>query len=62
VHRLNSDFANYIRENGQKRKLCKVVASESNTEPESEAESEVDDGQMLVNDQELNQWVKRVSF
>ena len=58
VHRLNGNFANYMRENGQKRKLCNRDPSELSAG--SETESEDGDSQVLVKEQELNSWVKRV--
>jgi hypothetical protein len=51
-HRLNGNFANYVRENGQKRKLCNRDPSELSAG--SETESEEGDGLVLVNKQELN--------
>jgi hypothetical protein len=59
VHRLNRDFATYMCKDGQKWKLCNRDPSELSIE--SESESDQGNCQVLVNDQELNSWVKRVS-
>jgi hypothetical protein len=48
-----------MRENGQKRKLDSREPSELSAG--SESESDQGNGQMLVIQQELNSWVKRVS-
>lgn len=59
VHRLNGNFANHMRENGQKRKLCDRAPP--GLFSSSESESGGVDGQMLVDERELSSWVKKVS-
>lgn len=55
VHRLNGDFADYMRENARKRKVVNDYSSDLD-----EIDVPVEDGQLLVTEQELKQWVKKV--
>lgn len=54
THRLNSDFSSYMRDNGQKRK---VVSGELDEDSES---MEPEEGQLLVTEREIREWVKEV--
>ena len=55
AHRLNTEFSDDMRDNGQKRKL---VASRSGTE-KGPKESAIDD-QIFVTEQEMETWVREV--
>ena len=55
THRLNTEFSNRMRENGQKRK---VITSRSDHRDEPEGPAEED--QILVTEQEMKDWVKEV--
>ena len=54
THRLNSDFSSYMRDNGQKRK---VVSDELDEDSEP---IEPEEGQLLVTESEMREWVKEV--
>ncbi|KAG9240272.1 dynamin GTPase [Calycina marina] len=56
VHRLNGEFAAYMRDMGQKRKL---TSSRDESDSQSESDSPLYDGPVLVNQQELDAWVKK---
>jgi len=55
AHRLNTEFSNRMRENGQKRK---VIKSRFNSGDELEESAKED--QILVTEQEMKDWVKEV--
>ena len=55
THRLNTEFSNHMRDNGQKRKM---IPSRSDSEEEQEESAE--DDQILVTEQEMKDWVKEV--
>lgn len=55
AHRLNTEFPNHMRDNGQKRK---VVTSRSGSGDNSKESAEED--QVLVTEQEMKDWVKEV--
>ena len=55
THRLNTEFSNHMRENGQK---MKVITSRSDHKDEPEGPAEED--QILVTEQEMKDWVKEV--
>lgn len=57
VHRLNTSFSDYMRENGQKRK----VATRKITD-DSESDSEAEDGPIIITEHEMKAWVKEVSL
>ena len=54
THRLNSDFSSYMKDNGQKRK---VVSDELDEDSEP---MEPEEGQLLVTEREMREWVKEV--
>ena len=54
THRLNSDFSSYMRDNGQKRKIISDELDED-SEP-----IEPKEGQLLVTESEMREWVKEV--
>ena len=54
THRLNSDFSSYMRDNGQKRK---VVSDELDEDSEP---IEPEEGQLLVTEHEMREWVIEV--
>ena len=54
THRLNSNFSSCMRDNGQKRK---VVSGELDEDSES---MEPEEGQLLVTEYEMREWVKEV--
>ncbi|RFU28102.1 hypothetical protein B7463_g8219, partial [Scytalidium lignicola] len=56
VHQRNTEFADYMRDNGQKRKI--VTNRESDDSPEEEEEA--DEDQILVTESEMKTWVKEV--
>jgi hypothetical protein len=56
VHYLNANFADYMRQNGQKRKVCFHQASEDSSDAEEEPEA----GQLLLTESQIEQWVKEV--
>jgi GTPase SAR1 family protein len=66
VHKLNGEFATYMREKGQKRKVSERQNSElesgsdsgSNSESDLASESEME--QLLVSKVEFDAWVKKV--
>ena len=53
THRLNTEFSNHMRQNGQKRKVI-TSRSEHREEPDEFAEED----QILVMKQEMEDWVK----
>ena len=55
THRLNSEFSSYMRDNGQKRKVVSGRFDEGSESMESEEE-----GQLLVTEREMRDWVKEV--
>ena len=55
THRLNSEFSSYMRENGQKRKVINRGSDEDSEPVDSEEE-----GQLLVTEREMREWVKEV--
>ncbi len=55
THRLNSEYSNYMRENGQKRKVVSGELDEGSESMEPEEE-----GQLLVTEREMREWVKEV--
>ena len=54
THRLNSDFSSYMRDNGQKRKIVSDELDEDSEPIEQE------EGQLLVTESEMREWVKEV--
>ena len=54
THRLNSEFSSYMRDNGQKRKVLSGELDEGSESMEPE------DGQLLVTELEMREWVKEV--
>lgn len=58
VHYLNGKFSDYMRQNGQKRKIRPRQVSEDS----SDAEDEPDEGQLLLTESEMKQWVKEVAY
>ena len=58
VHYLNGNFSDYMRQNGQKRKIRPAQALEDS----SDAEDEPDEGQLLLTESEMKQWVKEVPY
>ena len=54
THRLNSDFSSYMRDNGQKRKVVSDALDEDSESMEPE------EGQLLVTEREMREWVKEV--
>ena len=60
VHRRNTTFSDYMRDNGQKRR---IIASRStdNADPEEVSEEVLEEGQVLVTESEMKAWVKEVS-
>jgi hypothetical protein len=56
VHRLNTAFADYMRDNGQRRKITNRTSSDDSEEDEESPE----DGQILVTEDEMKAWVKQV--
>lgn len=63
-HRLNGLFAGHMRDNAQKRKLVDSPVPNDTDQPEftprSDLDSELDDGQILVNKVDFDTWVKEV--
>lgn len=53
AHRLNTEFSNHMRDNGQKRK---VITSRSGSK--DNAENIAQEDQILVTEQEMKDWVK----
>lgn len=58
VHQLNSSFAEYMRQNGQKRKIRRSQSSDDS----SDSEEEPEEGQLLVTEAEMKSWVKEVKW
>jgi hypothetical protein len=58
VHHLNSSFAEYMRQNGQKRKIRRSQSSDDSFNSEEEPE----EGQLLVTEAEMKSWVKEVKW
>ena len=54
THRLNSNFSSCMRDNGQKRK---VISGELDKDSES---IELEEGQLLVIEYKMREWVKEV--
>lgn len=58
VHYLNSNFAEYMRQNGQKRKIQSPSASDAS----SDGEEEPEEGQLLVTESQMKHWVREVKL
>lgn len=57
AHRLNTEFSTYMKDNGQKRKLV-----ESTSGARKESEESAEEGQILVTEREMKDWVKEVCY
>ncbi len=62
VHRLNTEFSNYMRDNGQKRKVVNRGADGSEESQEVSTAGDYVEGQILVSDTEMKAWVKEVPY
>lgn len=60
IHRLNTEFSTYMRDNGQKRKVIES-RSEAGEESDESDESAMED-QILVTEREMKDWVKEVLY
>jgi hypothetical protein len=58
VHQLSSHFSQYVRGDGQKRKIHRSSSSDDS----SDSEMEPEEGQLLVTESEMNAWVKEVKY
>jgi GTPase SAR1 family protein len=56
IHYLNGSFADYMRQNGQKRRIRSRASEDS-----SDSEEESEEGQLLVTEAEMKHWVKEVN-
>lgn len=55
VHQLNKRFSDYMRNNGQKRKTVEPEAVD-----DSDLQAEPEEGQILVTEPEMKEWVRKV--
>ena len=55
MHRLNSKFSDYIKNNGQKRKII-----DRHLKSDSESDIFSKNGQILVTETEMKEWIKEV--
>lgn len=63
VHKLNTNFAARVRDNGQKRKITGALAQEPETEPSEKNELETNGAdleRLLVTENQMKKWVKSV--
>ncbi|KAI9710012.1 MAG: hypothetical protein M1828_002341 [Chrysothrix sp. TS-e1954] len=61
VHRLNTEFSNYMRNNGQKRKVVNARRHrDSETFEDISGEEDLAKGQVVVDEAEMKAWVKEV--
>ncbi|KAI9675257.1 MAG: hypothetical protein M1817_001159 [Caeruleum heppii] len=60
VHRLNGNFAAYMRDRGQRRKLSEKSTNQAGVDADFEPEPELEEGQLLVTKKEFDAWVHKV--